>query len=37
MWWGKLREEDNLEDPGLDRRKILRWILMKWVGGGGLD
>jgi hypothetical protein len=26
-------EEDHLEDPGLDGRIILRWILMKWDGG----
>jgi hypothetical protein len=30
FWWGKLRERDNLEDPGIDRRIILRWIFSKW-------
>jgi hypothetical protein len=24
FWWGKLKERDNLRDPGLDRRIILR-------------
>jgi hypothetical protein len=35
--WGNLSEEDHLEDPGLDRRTILRWILMEWEVGRGLD
>jgi hypothetical protein len=30
FWWGKLRERDHLEDPGLDGRKILRFIFRKW-------
>jgi len=25
-----MREGDNLEDPGLAGRLILRWILRKW-------
>jgi hypothetical protein len=28
--WGKLRERDHLEDPGLDWRIIIRWIFRKW-------
>jgi hypothetical protein len=31
--WGNLRERDHLEDPGLDRRIILRWIIRKWDVG----
>jgi hypothetical protein len=32
FWWGNLRERDQLEDPGLDRKIILRWIFKKWEG-----
>jgi hypothetical protein len=26
-----------LEEPGLYRRVLLRWIFRKWFGGHGLD
>ena len=33
LCWGNLKEEDHLEDPCVDRRIILRWILIKCDGG----
>jgi hypothetical protein len=33
FWLGSLRESDHLEDPGVDGRKILKWIFGKWNGG----
>jgi len=30
FWWGNLRERNHLEDPGMDRRIILRWSFRKW-------
>ena len=27
-----MREGDHLEDPGVDGRNKLRWILEKWYG-----
>jgi hypothetical protein len=34
IWWGNLQERDHFEDPVLDGRIILRWILRKWDVGG---
>jgi hypothetical protein len=30
FWWEHLRERDRFEDPSVDGRMILRWILRKW-------
>jgi len=37
VWWGNLRIRDQLGDPGVDGRIILRWIFRKWDVGYGLD
>jgi hypothetical protein len=34
---GKLERKNQLEDPGVDGRIILRWIFRKWDAGHGLD
>jgi hypothetical protein len=35
---GKSEGRNHLEDLGVDRRIILRWIFRKWMeGGGGMD
>jgi hypothetical protein len=32
IWWGNLREGDNLEDPGLDGRMDFQKVIL-----GGMD
>ena len=32
FWWENLTERKHLEDPGVDGRIILRWIIRKWDG-----
>ena len=27
VWWGKLKERAYLEDPGVDERTLLMWML----------
>jgi hypothetical protein len=34
---GKPEGRNHLEDPGVDGRIILRWILENWDEGHGLD
>jgi hypothetical protein len=29
FWWGNLTERDHLEDLGVDRKMILKWIFKK--------
>jgi len=33
FWCGDLKVRDHLEDPGVDRMIILKWIFRKWDGG----
>jgi hypothetical protein len=32
LWWGNLRERDNLENLRVDGRIIFKWIFKKWDG-----
>jgi hypothetical protein len=33
FWWENLRERDHLEDLGVVRSILLRWIFRKWDVG----
>jgi hypothetical protein len=33
VWWGYLRERNDLEDLGVDGRIILKWIFKTFHGG----
>jgi hypothetical protein len=32
-WWGNLTERDNLDNLGLGRKIILKFVFKKWDGG----
>jgi hypothetical protein len=32
FWWGDLREDDHLGDPGIDGRVILKYIFKNGMG-----
>jgi len=35
FWWGNLRQGEQLEEPAIDGRIILKWTLMKSFGKVG--
>jgi hypothetical protein len=36
FWLKNLRERDKFQDPGMDRKVILKLIFKKWTEGGAL-
>jgi hypothetical protein len=32
IWWGALKEGDQLEDTGVDERITFKWIFKNWDG-----
>ena len=32
FWWGNVKKRDDLEDPRVGGRIILRWNFRKWTG-----
>jgi hypothetical protein len=32
LWWTNLREGDNVKDPGMDGRIVVKWIFEKRDG-----
>jgi len=37
FWLGNVQKRDGLEDLGIERKTILKWILKNEDGGHGLD
>jgi hypothetical protein len=35
-WWNNMKTRDNSEDPGVDGRIILEWVLRE-IGWKGVD
>jgi hypothetical protein len=33
FWWEKFTEKDDLEDQGVDGRRIVKWIFKTWDEG----
>jgi hypothetical protein len=33
FWWENVRERDHLQEPGVNGRVTLRWIIRKWDVG----